>query len=294
MDFNYKLKYMQDIINEYLNSIIPIEHQYIKTILDSMRYSLLSGGKRIRPVLTLGTGEIFGCPYDDLLPYGASIEMIHTYSLIHDDLPAMDNDDYRRGKLTNHKVFSEAISILAGDGLLNFAFENIIEYASKKNDMKYIIAALEIAHASGIWGMVGGQVVDIENEGKMIEKKTMDYMHANKTGAIINACVKTGAIIAGASENDITQLSYYAHDLGLAFQVIDDILDVIGDEKKMGKKTGSDIKKNKATYVSMYGIDEAKKIANQLSQSALSHIEYFGDDSIFLKQLTLYLLNRDY
>jgi geranylgeranyl diphosphate synthase, type II len=294
MDFNEKFKFIQNNINTYIDQLIPKQHQFLDKLFNSMRYSLLAGGKRLRPVLMLGVGEIFDCPLDDIMPFAASIEMIHTYSLIHDDLPAMDNDDYRRGRLTNHKIYGDAMAILAGDGLLNYAFENMLQFASQKNNMKYIKAAYEIGRAAGVYGMIGGQAVDVENEGHVISKEVMDFMHNNKTGALITASVTSGAIISEAGADDLARLSDYAHDLGLAFQIIDDILDVIGDEKKLGKKTGSDSINEKATYVSMYGIDKSKEIAKQLSERAINRIQYYGDKALFLKQLTEFLLNRDY
>jgi len=294
MNFNERINQMQCSINAYIDSIIPMEHKYIQTILDSMRYSVFAGGKRLRPILMLSVGELFACPEVDILPYAAAIEMIHTYSLIHDDLPAMDNDDYRRGKPTNHKVYGDSMAILAGDGLLNLAFEHMMEYAYSKNDMKYIKAAIEIAKASGIHGMVGGQVVDIESENKVIDSNLMTYMHKNKTGALITAAARVGAIIPGAVDEDLNRLTDYAKDLGLAFQIVDDILDVTGDEKKLGKKTGSDAKKSKATFVSIMGIDNAKEAAKCVSNRALDSIKFYGQKAEFLVQLTDYLLNRDY
>lgn len=294
MEFNEKQKSLQDTVNRYIDTIIPKGNMFIGKVLDSMRYSIFAGGKRLRPILMLGVGEIFDCPEEKLLPYAASMEMIHTYSLIHDDLPAMDNDDFRRGKLTSHKVYGEAMAVLTGDGLLNFAFEHMLEFACKMNDMKYTQAALEIAQASGIRGMIGGQVVDIEYTGKKVSKETMEYMHENKTGALITASVKAAAIISEAAQDDLIRLTSYAHDLGLAFQIIDDILDVIGNDKKLGKKTGSDINNQKSTYVSMYGIEKSREFARQLSDSALNRIKHYDKKAVFLKQLTIFLLNRDY
>lgn len=294
MDFELKFKELQDKVNTYLERIIPKNHEYINTILNSMRYSMFAGGKRMRPVLMLGTGEIFDCCEDDIMPYAAGMEMIHTYSLIHDDLPAMDNDDYRRGLLTNHKVYGEAMAILAGDGLLNLAFEQMLEYAARKNESRFIDAARIIANSSGMYGMIGGQVVDLENTGKIIDKNVMDFMHNCKTGALIRASVKAGAVISKAGNEDLVRLEGYARDLGLAFQIIDDILDVTGDEKKLGKRIGSDSYNNKATYVSMFGLDKSREIARQLSQSALEKIKYYKDRAEFLNQLTLFLLEREY
>lgn len=294
MLFKEKMKYYQDTINEYLDKIVPRNKKYIDTILCSMRYSLFAGGKRLRPVLVLGTGDIYGCGLDCLLPYAAAIEMIHTYSLIHDDLPAMDDDDYRRGKLTNHKVYGEGMAVLTGDALLNFAFEHMLSYAASKDDSRLTKAALEVAVSSGIYGMLGGQVVDIEHENKSMDEKTLDVMDRCKTGALISASVRCAAILSGANDIDMEMLSNYAKNIGLAFQIIDDILDVTGDEKKLGKKTMSDIKKNKPTYVSLYGIEKSRKTAADLTANAKSDLEHFGQRAGFLYELTGYLLDREY
>lgn len=293
MEFNEKLKYYQEKVENYLEGVVPNNHKYITTVLNSMRYSLLGGGKRLRPILMLGVSEIFDCPIEDIIPFAGSVEMIHTYSLIHDDLPAMDNDDYRRGKLTNHKVYGNGIAVLAGDALLNLAFENMLSFTIYKNDMRFAKAATEIAHASGIYGMIGGQVVDLENENKPVDKNTIDYMHNNKTGALIIGSIRAAAIISRAENEDIDRLTSYAKNLGLAFQVIDDILDVTGDTQRMGKKTGSDLKKHKATYVSLYGVEKSKRIAEDLTKEALKQIGYYSKAE-FLYDLTEFLLNRDY
>jgi len=294
MSFPHKLKLYQQSVEEYLNKIVFSNCKYTENIIDSMRYSLFAGGKRLRPVLMLAVGEIFDCPQEDIMPFAASMEMIHTYSLIHDDLPAMDNDSYRRGKLTNHMVYGEGMAILAGDGLLNLAYEHMLETAGKKRDFKYVLAGYEIARSSGVFGMIGGQAVDISSQNKNIDWEIMEYMYDNKTGALISASVRAGAIISGASEEDLQRLTHYSRNLGRAFQIIDDILDVTGYEKKLGKSTGSDLKNNKATYVSMAGIERAKSDARELSNTALQYISYYGEKASFLKDLTLYLLNREY
>lgn len=294
MNFSLKYKSLQDNINTYIDSIIPKGNAYLGSILDSMRYSLFAGGKRLRPVLMCAAGELFGYGVSDLLPYCAGIEMIHTYSLIHDDLPAIDNDDYRRGRPSNHKIYGEAMAILAGDCLLNLAFEHMLDFACKKGEVKYTEAVLEIARASGLHGMIGGQVIDIENTGRPMDKDKLDFMHSNKTGALIAASVKIGAIISGSGHDDYERLLNYGHELGLAFQIIDDILDVIGDESKLGKKTGSDTMNAKTTYVSIYGIDYSMEAAKRLSDSALSHLEYYGSRADFLRELTNFLLKREY
>lgn len=294
MDFNQKYDMLQETINNYIDSIIPKEYKSIGRILDSMRYSLFAGGKRLRPILMLAVGEVFNAQVKDLLPFCAGIEMIHTYSLIHDDLPAMDNDDYRRGRLTNHKVYGEALAILSGDGLLNYAFEHMLSYCSIRNEERFIRAAYEIAKSSGIYGMIGGQVIDIENTGKLLCRDVLDSMYEGKTGALISASIKCGAILSGAGYDDIERLSGYAHDLGLAFQIIDDMLDVIGDEARMGKKTGSDANNGKTTYISICGLDESRNIARSLSNSALKKIEFYQEKAAFLSKLTHFLLHRDY
>ncbi|HBM79853.1 MAG: polyprenyl synthetase family protein [Clostridiales bacterium] len=294
MDINKRIIEISNSVGDYLKKIIPSEHKYINTILNSMRYSTFAGGKRLRPVLMIGSSELFGCPAADVMPFAASIEMIHTYSLIHDDLPAMDNDDYRRGKLSNHKVFGEGMAILTGDALLNFAFENMVEYAYQKNQRKYVRAAFEISRAAGIYGMIGGQVVDLECENKKISEDILKYMYNNKTGALIKAAIRSGAIIAGAGEDDIEKLTRYGENLGFAFQIVDDILDVIGDRKTMGKETGSDEVNKKATYVSMHGIKESMKMARFLSEKAMEDIDYFGQKAEFLKGVADLLLSRNY
>lgn len=202
-----------------------------------MNYSLKAGGKRLRPILTLEACKLVGGNEKDAYPFAVAIEMIHTYSLIHDDLPALDNDDLRRGRKTNHKVYGEAMAILAGDGLLNYAYEIMLrESLSKGEPEKYLKAINEIAKASGIYGMIGGQVVDIESEGKSIDMEKLDFIHMNKTAAIIIGCMRAGAIIGGASEEELENVTKYAKNIGLSFQIVDDILDIVGDEAKLGKK----------------------------------------------------------
>ncbi|KPU44909.1 farnesyl diphosphate synthase [Oxobacter pfennigii] len=294
MQFKEKLEDMQAKINSYLNSIIPRDEAYINNLLDSMRYSLFAGGKRMRPILMLTVGEIFDCKAEFILPFAAAVEMIHTYSLIHDDLPAIDNDDYRRGKLTNHKVYGEACAILSGDALLNFAYEHILDFSLKYNDTRFIAASYEISKAAGIYGMIGGQVVDIENENKPCDIKTVEYMHKNKTGALITASVRSSAVISRVNADDLTRLTDFAQKLGLAFQIIDDILDVVGDDAKLGKKHGSDLKSNKSTYVSLVGLKSSREMAARLTNDALNLISFYKEKAEFLYMLTEYLLNREY
>jgi geranylgeranyl diphosphate synthase type II len=239
--------------------------------------------------------EMLGGNLTDVMPFACAIEMIHTYSLIHDDLPSMDNDDYRRGKLTNHKVYGEGFAILAGDALLNKAFETTLEQTLKNNidSTRALHAMSVIANSSGIEGMIGGQVVDLESENKAIDKETLNYMHIHKTGALIIASLKVGAIIAGASEEEIKMLEVYGYNIGLAFQVKDDILDVEGNKEKLGKAVKADAKNDKSTFVSLMGIEKAKKELKRFTDKSLKSLDYFGDRNEFLKQLTLYLSERE-
>lgn len=292
MEFKDKLNEKCAKIEDILTKYIPREEGFQKNIVKAMKYSLLSGGKRLRPILTLEACKIVGGNIEDAFPFAIAIEMIHTYSLIHDDLPQLDNDDLRRGKPTNHKVFGEDMAILAGDALLNYAFEVMLcGSIGKENPEKYLLAINEIAKSSGVEGMIGGQVVDIESEGKIIEKDKLHYIHINKTAALIIGCMKAGAIIGGANEHELNIISYYAKKIGLAFQVVDDILDVEGDEKALGKKVGSDIERHKSTYPSVLGMKTSKEIANELIEDAKSKISEF-EDSEFLICLADYILAR--
>lgn len=287
-ELNKKCAEIEDILVKY----IPREEGFQKNIVKAMKYSLLSGGKRLRPILTLEACEIVGGDIKDAIPFAIAIEMIHTYSLIHDDLPQLDNDDLRRGKPTNHKVFGEDMAILAGDALLNYAFEVMLSGSiNKENPEKYLLAINEIAKSSGIEGMIGGQVVDIESEGKIIEKDKLHYIHINKTAALIIGCMRAGAIIGGATEHELNVISCYAKKIGLAFQVVDDILDIEGDEKALGKKVGSDLQRHKSTYPSILGMKTSKEIANELIDEAKSKISEF-DDSEFLICLADYIISR--
>ncbi|QEK12155.1 polyprenyl synthetase family protein [Crassaminicella thermophila] len=296
MDFKIELQKKADIIDKALDKYLPKETSPQNLIFDAMRYSVFAGGKRLRPILMTAASEFVGGKIDDILPFACAIEMIHTYSLIHDDLPAMDNDDYRRGKLTNHKVYGEGIAILAGDGLLNYAFELMIKDAleDNKNLQRKILAMKEIASASGIYGMIGGQVVDLISESKKIDADTLDYIHNNKTAALIVASIRAGAIIGGADEELLKCLTEFAKNVGLGFQITDDILDIVGDEKKLGKKVGSDIDNQKATYPSIHGLDVSIKKVNELFNKSVKSIERFGEKAEFFIQLSDYLVKREY
>lgn len=295
MNFKEELKNRVVNIENLLNEYMPKVEGYQKTIFDSMNYSLKAGGKRLRPVLTLEACKLVGGNEKDAYPFAVAIEMIHTYSLIHDDLPALDNDDLRRGRKTNHKVYGEAMAILAGDGLLNYAYEIMLrESLSKGEPEKYLKAINEIAKASGIYGMIGGQVVDIESEGKSIDMEKLDFIHMNKTAAIIIGCMRAGAIIGGASEEELENVTKYAKNIGLSFQIVDDILDIVGDEAKLGKKVGSDIDNEKSTYPSLIGLEKSKETANKLIAEAKMSIDYINKDSEFLNNLADYIVDREY
>ena len=295
MSFKSSLKYRVDYIEKLLKEYMPEEKGYQNTIFEAMNYSLKAGGKRLRPILTLEACRIVGGNEEDVIPFAIAIEMIHTYSLIHDDLPALDNDDLRRGRPTNHKVYGDAMAILAGDGLLNYAFEIMLSSSiGKENPAKYLNAINEIAKSSGVYGMIGGQVVDIESEDKKIEMEKLDFIHLNKTAAIIVGCMRAGAIIGDATEEQLENITKYATNIGLSFQIADDILDNTGDESKLGKKVGSDIDNNKSTYPSLIGLEKSKEIANDLINEAKTRISNIKGDNEFLNDLAEYIVARDY
>lgn len=279
MYYNYK-----DLIEEHLLDFLPeIDHKSI-TLYEAMKYSLSSGGKRIRPVLMLAACDFAGGDINSALPYACAAEYIHTYSLIHDDLPAMDNDDLRRGMPTSHKVYGDAIAILAGDGLLTSAFEamnkDMLLYLDTPEMLnRRVRASYELAKGSGCRGMVAGQVADIEGEGTNCSKELLEYIHINKTAALLVSTIRAGAYLGGADAKTLTDLTAYGEQLGLLFQITDDILDACGNEEEMGKKTGVDVVKNKVTYVSLYGIDEAKKMAENLAQDAKETIACYYDNA---------------
>ncbi len=296
MDFKSWLNEKANKVEEYLNHIIREVDNSQKLIYEAMNYSLLSGGKRLRPVLLLGTYELFRDDEEAALPFACAMEMIHTYSLIHDDLPAMDNDDYRRGRLSNHKKFGEAAGILAGDGLLNKAFETGLEAALNfKTDMEGAVKALsEIAKSSGTEGMIGGQVVDIFGHEKISSIEDLKYMYSLKTGAIIKSSIKAGALLGGATEEQLKALESYGSKIGLAFQIEDDILDVTGTLEKLGKSAGSDAANNKITYLSFVSMEEARRQVVKLTDEATEDLNIFGDKSVRLIELAKYLTSRDH
>lgn len=263
-----------------------------ETLIQAMEYSLMAGGKRLRPILLMAAADAIKVNGERFIKVADAVEMIHTYSLIHDDLPAMDNDDYRRGKLTNHKVFGEGTAILAGDALLTLAFEVVLRQRGVPDEILLSVLR-EISSASGVGGMVGGQAIDLRSEGIKIDLETLKLMHMGKTGALFRAAIRSGAILAQASDEKLTALTYYAENFGLAFQIIDDILDVIGNEKVLGKPTGSDIKNHKSTYVSLTSIDVAKRLAQAAADAALIALGVFGSEADFLREMVKYLISRE-
>lgn len=268
------------------------EQALVPELADSMEYSLTAGGKRLRPILLMAAADAVGAKGTDFVQAACGIEMIHTYSLIHDDLPAMDNDDYRRGKLTNHKVYGEAMAILAGDALLTQAFEVILR---QKNAAPEILLQVinEMSIAAGPNGMVGGQVIDMLSEGKRISMEELRKMHMGKTGALFRAAIRSGAILAGATEEQLSALTTYADRFGLAFQITDDILDVVGDEAVIGKPVGSDERNNKSTYVTLTSLEEARRLATDTVKEAVEALAIFGDKAKFLRELVEMLLERN-
>ena len=295
MNFNETLTIKVDNIEKIIEKFLPKEEGYQKTVLEAMNYSVLAGGKRLRPMLVQEVFAAFGGTGDVAEPFMAAIEMIHTYSLVHDDLPAMDNDEYRRGRKTTHVVYGEAMGILAGDALLNYAFETALSaFAKAEPDMYPRIAkALQVlARKAGIYGMIGGQVCDIESEDSTepISGEQLLFIHEHKTAALIQAAMMVGGILAGASEDEVARLEHSAYDLGIAFQIQDDILDVTSTFEELGKPIGSDEKNNKQTYVSIYGLEHAKAEVKRLSEEAISLLALDSDS--FLVKLFESLIYR--
>ena len=296
------------LINAALDFFLPSEEEYPQNINRAMRYSVFAGGKRIRPLLILLTAELFDFQQEKGLIPAAAIEMIHTYSLIHDDLPAMDDDDYRRGRLTSHKVFGGGLAILAGDALLTLAFEILsrevweaegkgrfadpyLKSVPAETRLKIIY---ELSQAAGVGGMVGGQVIDLESEGKSISPGEIDYINSHKTGALLVACFRMGALLGGGGEDDLKRLTASASALGSAFQVVDDLLDLEGNEEKMGKSKGADIKQKKATYLALYGPEKAKQLRDENYEEARLLLDYYGAKAEVLQGLARFMLYRDY
>ncbi|HZK27881.1 MAG TPA: farnesyl diphosphate synthase [Thermoclostridium sp.] len=296
MNFKDELKGLSALVDDYLLKYFDHLTNSVseKKLIEAMRYSITGGGKRIRPVLTLSIAKMMSKNALEVMPFAAAIEMIHTYSLIHDDLPAMDNDDYRRGKLTNHKVFGEAMAILAGDALLNEAFDLLLNSAIQSGEKmeQFIKASLIVASAAGKQGMIAGQVIDMDSEGKQTSEVTLKDMHKKKTGALIKASILAPAVYLGASAEYIKALTSYAENIGVAFQIKDDILDVESTTEELGKAVGSDEKNKKTTYVSLYGLDGAKAMLLDVTQRAINDLGIFGDSAWFLQEIAQYFANR--
>ncbi len=285
---------LRNLINKELNKYLSQKKDYAFIIIKAMRYSIFAGGKRLRPLLSLFTAKLLNLRYEKVLPFACAIEMIHTYSLIHDDLPAMDNDDFRRGKLTSHKKFGEAIAILAGDALLNYAFEIMLRFSlkQKNNHKKFLRAIYEIANAAGIKGMISGQVVDIISENKKISKNKLKFLHLHKTAALIRASVSSIAELSNSTNKTKNLLKIFGEKIGLAFQIMDDILDETGNEKQMGKKLKKDREKGKLTYPGIYGLSKSKKIAYNIILEAKNILSKINGNKIGLLYISDYVVNR--
>ena len=295
MDFKEELKKYQIEIENEIKKYVKKEACPERILNESIEYSLMAGGKRLRPILVLATYKLFKKDTEKCMPFAVAIEMVHNFSLIHDDLPGIDNDDFRHGKLTNHKKFNEATAILAGDALLNQAYI-IISNELINSDNKYELdlkTKVFNEFSIAVDRMIAGEYVDTEYEGKPISSEYLQYTHKNKTGALLRLCVRMGAILANSNEESLEKLSNYADKIGLAFQIKDDILSVEGDELITGKPVGNDEARGKCTYVSKYGLEEAKKILEKITDEAVKIVDDFGENAEFLKELALYIMNRN-
>ncbi|MDY4475281.1 polyprenyl synthetase family protein [Mitsuokella sp.] len=285
--WNARRALVEKALVQELKSEPPID----KTLADAMEYSLMAGGKRLRPILLMAAADAVGVDGAQFVTTGCAIEMIHTYSLIHDDLPAMDNDDYRRGKLTNHKVYGAGMATLAGDALLTLAFEVMLRQQGVTEATRLAVVR-EMSRAAGQNGMVGGQAIDLESEGKEIPMERLREMHMGKTGALFRAAVRSGAILAGATDNQLAALTKYADAFGLTFQITDDILDVVGDEATIGKPVGSDERNHKSTYVTLLSLEKAQALAKATVEDAIAALTSFGSEADFLRDLVQMLIER--
>lgn len=296
MDFEKQLQEKIAQIEALLQAYLPKEEGYQRTILEAMNYSVMAGGKRLRPMMMQEAYIMFGGTSQAIGPFMVALEMIHTYSLVHDDLPAMDNDLYRRGKKTTHHVYGEAMGILAGDALLNYAYETAAKsFLLEPENVNIGKALIKLSEKAGVYGMVGGQVVDVEAEKKqeVITKEKLDFIHHNKTAALIEAALAVGGILSGASDTEVQKLELVARKIGLAFQIQDDILDVIGKEEVLGKPIGSDARNEKVTYVTYEGIEKSKEDVARLTDEALELLHTLGKEDSFLSELFLHLVNRE-
>lgn len=293
MNFDKEMKDRAEWVEEVLKEYLPTDECRQSIIMDAMTYSVEAGGKRIRPVLMCEVAKMYGLDKDKIRAFAAVIEFIHTYSLIHDDLPAMDNDEYRRGRKTTHIVYGEAMGILAGDALLNYAYETGMNAVLRYSNVLYAAKALQlIAKKAGIYGMVGGQTIDVLSEGKSLDRETLDYINELKTGGLIEASMMTGAVLAGACDEDVKAIELAASKIGLAFQIQDDILDIISTTEELGKPVHSDEKNSKSTYVNLIGIDNSRKEVQRLSNDAINILQGLGQNNEFLIELIRWLTNR--
>ena len=295
MNFKQELKKYQEIVENELTKYIKDKNCPEKTLNESMEYSLMAGGKRLRPILVLATYKLFKDDCEECMPFAVAIEMVHNFSLIHDDLPEIDNDDFRHGKPTNHKMYDECTALLAGDALFNYSNVVITDDLRDELDIKQIsmkiMALNEFVKAKD--RMICGEYFDTVSEGQLLTLEQLEYMHRNKTGALIKESVRIGALLAGVSNQELQVLTNYAENIGLAFQIKDDILSEVGDSKKMGKPVGNDREMNKATYVTKYGLERAQEMLDDVINEAMTSIRIFGDRSAFLLDLALYIKDRE-
>lgn len=299
MNFEKELQEKTAAAEAVLRRFLPEDKGFQRTVISAMNYSVLAGGKRLRPILLQETFSMFGGEGEAAEPFMAALEMIHTYSLVHDDLPCMDNDEYRRGRKTTHAVYGEGMAVLAGDALLNFAFETaagaLLQTGDAEEQKRAAQALAILARKAGIYGMIGGQTADVEAEDRKepVTEKQLLFIHENKTAALIQSAMMIGAVLAGACGEELEKLERCAYAIGIAFQIRDDILDVTGDEAVLGKQTGSDAKNNKTTYVTLKGLKQAERDAERLSEEAVSILASFGRRNEFLEELVLHLIKRE-
>lgn len=293
MDLNAYLLERRSLVEKALDRFLPPLSDRPQRLHDALRYSMMAPGKRLRPILVMASAESVEGSAADVLPTACALECVHVFSLIHDDLPCMDNDDYRRGRLTNHKVYGEAMAMLAGDALLTLAFELIGENAKLVPGERIVPVLAMVSRATGTHGMVGGQVIDIESEGQAITPDTLRFIHAMKTGALLTASSVAGAMLCGATELQVDHLRRYGQSIGLAFQIADDILDVVGDQEKIGKPVGSDQRSDKATYPKLYGLDESRRMAHAEVQNAVHALAEFGPAADPLRAIARFIVERD-
>jgi geranylgeranyl diphosphate synthase, type II len=281
-----------DLVDKWLDRLVPSTSEPPGEIHEAMRYSVFAGGKRLRPILALATGEVFGAAEEDLLPAACALEMIHTYSLIHDDLPSMDNDTLRRGRPTCHVVFGEAMAILAGDALLTRAFHTLAQHGAESDSVRLRVIQ-EVSEAAGtVRALIGGQVLDLQSEGRTVDGQTLETIHRAKTGALIRCSVRVGAIIGAASEEELVQLTLFGEKAGLAFQVADDLLDATASSEELGKTAGKDAREQKATYTTLYGVETTRRMVDELGREAIGAAALPGRDTARLSQIARFIVER--